>query len=252
MDAKYSSANDDAPPLLLLPGLMCDSRIFDRQLRTIAGAMAAADYGDADTLGAMAERVIAAAPTRFALLGHSMGARVALEVMRRVPDRVDRLALVSTGIHPAAVGEAAKRHALRDIGRRDGMAALVDTWLPPMVAAARRDDAALMGALRAMCIDAGLARFEAQIAALLDRPDVSDLLPGIACPVLVATGSADQWSPPEQHRTIAAAIPGAELIIVEGAGHMLPAEVPYRLNIAIRAWLARPAGRATFTQGEAK
>lgn len=224
-------------PLLLLPGLMCDSRAFSAQLARFENAACAA-YGNADTIGAMADRALAAAPIRFALLGHSMGGRVALEIIRRAPDRVTALALVSTGIHPPGADEPAKRFALRDVGRTEGMAALVDAWLPPMVAPGRRADAAWLAPLRSMCIEAGLARFEAQIAALLARPAV-DHLRQIACPVLVATGSEDCWSPPGQHAGIAAAIPGARLEIVPGAGHMLPAEAPDALNRAIADWLAR-------------
>jgi pimeloyl-ACP methyl ester carboxylesterase len=207
---------------------------------------------DADDLGAMADRVLAAAPPRFAMLGHSMGARVVLEIIRRAPQRVTRIALVSTGVHLPEAGEAAKRHALRDIGRAQGMAALVDAWLPPMVAPVRRDDAAFMAPLRAMCVDAGLPRFEAQIHALLNRPEVESLLPQLTCPVLVATGSEDRWSPPDQHAAMAALIPDARLVVVEGSGHMLPLEAPDALNAAITDWLERPVPSDVMTKGEVR
>lgn len=252
MDAKYEQEADNGKRLLLLPGLICDSRIFEPQIAAFGDAVAAADYGDADDLGAMADRALTAAPPRFALLGHSMGARVALEIIRRAPQRVTRLALVSTGVHLPEPGEAAKRHALREIGRAQGMAALVDAWLPPMVAPARRDDAAFMVPLRAMCIDAGLPRFEAQIHALLNRPEVESLLPRLTCPVLVATGSEDQWSPPDQHAAIAALIPDARLVVVEGSGHMLPREAPDALNAAITDWLDRPVPSDAMKKGEAR
>lgn len=123
-------------PFVLLPGLLCGQLVFSAQTAAFAVSSVAA-YGDADRLEAMAGRVLAAAPARFALLGHSMGGRVALEIMRLAPERVTRLALVSTGVHPVAPGEAEKRHTLRDIGRAHGMEALVDQWLPPSSARRR-------------------------------------------------------------------------------------------------------------------
>lgn len=228
-------------PLLLLPGLICDARIFAAQLRAFPEACGFPGYGAADSLADMAQRVLAEAPARFALLGHSMGARVALEIMRVAPERVTRLALVSTGVHLPREGEAAKRYALRDLGRSDGMGALVDAWLPPMFAPAHEQDTALLAPLRQMCIDVGLASFEAQIAALLRRPEVESLLPAIRCPTLIAVGREDRWSPPEQHAHIAALVPHARLVEIEGAGHMLPVEAPDALNAEITSWLARPA-----------
>ena len=109
-----------------------------------------------------------------------------------------------------------------------------------MVAPSRRDDASFLAPLREMCIQAGMARFEAQITALLTRPEVESLLPQLTCPVLVAVGSEDRWSPPEQHAAIATLIPQARLVVIEQAGHMLPVEAPGPLNRAIADWLRQP------------
>ena len=79
-----------ATPLLLLPGLICDARIWAPQVEGLRGArevIAINGYGEADSLGAMAEQVLAKAPPRFIVAGHSMGGRVALEVLRRAPER---------------------------------------------------------------------------------------------------------------------------------------------------------------------
>lgn len=227
-------------PLVLLPGLICDARIFASQTRRF-DAMAVDGFGPRDSLAAMARHVLETAPPRMSLLGHSMGGRVALEVFRLAPERIDRLALLDTGVHAAGPGEAAKRHALRDLGRAQGAAALVEAWLPPMVAPARHSDEALMRSLRQMCVEAGVDTFAAQIQALIDRPDAESLLPLIRCPVLVAVGGLDSWSPPLQHQAIAAKLAHPIYCEVEGSGHMLPAEAPEQLNAAIAAWLNRPA-----------
>ncbi|HWU03527.1 MAG TPA: alpha/beta fold hydrolase [Novosphingobium sp.] len=226
-------------PLLLVPGLMCDERTFAAQTAAFAQARAVPGWGASDSLPAMAQRLLASAPDRFAILGHSMGARVALEVIRTAPERVAGIALVSTGVHPVGAGEADKRYALREVGRTQGMEALVDQWLPPMIAPANRDMPGLYASLRAMCVEQGLPAFEAQIEALLARPSVDLLLSAITCPALSCTGEDDAWSPPRQAQAIASAIPGAQLAIIAGAGHFLPAEQPTALNAAIAAWLAR-------------
>lgn len=239
-----------AAPLVCLPGLMCDARMFAGQRAAFPGMIAIDGFGERRSLAEMAAHALSLAPPRFALLGHSMGGRVALEMWRQAPERIERLALVSTGIHPPQPGEAEKRHALRDLGRREGAAALVDAWLPPMIAPANRTPE-IVHALQRMCLDAGTPVFAAQIAALLARPAVDALLPTIACPVLVAVGSEDRWSPPDQHRAIADAIPDSRLTVIAGAGHMLPAEAPDAFNAAIADWLARPARYNNQSTGEA-
>ena len=98
---------------------------------------------------------------------------------------------------------------LLDLADQQGMAALADRWLPPMVHEARVDDAALMDPLRAMVLRATPAQHHRQIKALLDRPDARPLLPTITCPTLVMVGRQDRWSPLAQHEEMAAAIPGA-------------------------------------------
>lgn len=225
--------------LLFLPGLICDARIYAPQLAAFPDSRAIDGYDEVSSLEGMARVALAQAPESFDLFGHSMGGRVALEVFRLAPERVRRLALSSTGVHPLSKDEPAKREALKAIGHERGFEALVDAWLPPMVAAANRANPALYGPMRQMCLDQSQAIFDAQIAALLGRREQASLLPQIACPTLVITGELDAWSPPAQHREIAAAIPAATLVIVEGAGHMLPLEAPAAVNEAIADWLAQ-------------
>lgn len=228
--------------LLLLPGLICDSRIYAPQLAAFAQARAIDSYGLADSLPKMARVALDLADREgareFDLLGHSMGGRVALEVFRLAPERVRRFGIMSSGIHPVQPGEADKRRALMAIGHEQGFEALVDEWLPPMVAEKNRVKLAY-AEMRQMCLDAGQDVFEAQIHALLARPEQASLLPQIACPTLVLTGALDTWSPPPQHEIMAGAFPQAELTIVPGAGHMIQREAPEAVNDAISAWLAK-------------
>jgi pimeloyl-ACP methyl ester carboxylesterase len=233
----------EAAPLLLLPGLMCDERIWAPQLAAFPGAISAA-YGDAGSLAEMARRALAMAPERFSLVGHSMGGRVALEVWRQARERVARIAIFSTGVHGLRPGEADKRHALLDIGRTQGFEALIEAWLPPMIGPDQRSNAPLVETMWQMCRDAGFDGCERQINALLDRPEVESLLPTITCPALVGVGVDDAWAPPSQHEPIAAAIPRATLEIFEHCGHMAPVEAPEAINAALRRWLARAPAHA--------
>lgn len=227
--------------LLLLPGLICDAGIYAAQTAAFPQAKAIDGYGTADSLEAMARIALDQAPGRFDLFGHSMGGRVALEVFRIAPERVRRFAISSSGVHSLRPGEGDKRQRLLDIARDDGIEALIDAWLPPMVAPARLGDEALMEPMREMCRRAGTDVFKAQIAALLGRPEQESLLPQISCPALVMTGSEDSWSPPAQHEPMAAAISNSELVIVPGAGHMIMLEAPDAVNTAIANWLNQPA-----------
>ncbi len=241
-----SDSDHSATPLLLLPGLICDARIWAPQVDALRAAhpgharpvQAIEGYGEADSLGAMADAVLGKAPPRFALAGHSMGGRVALEIWRRAPERVERLALISTGVHlPRSGKEAEGRFQLLARGVEQGMDALIDAWLPPMVWEPNRLIPGLMDGLATMCADMGLDMYERQIRALLARPEVESLLPTIACPTLVATGQHDSWAPPAQHEGIAAAIPNARLVIVPEAGHMVPVERPQAMTDALVSWL---------------
>lgn len=227
------------PHLMLLPGLLCDAAAWAPQVERFSPRMGVtvADYGDADRITAMAEAALSQAPPRFALAGHSMGARVALEVWRLAPERVERIALLDTGVHPVAEGEPAKRYVLRDLAYDQGMAAVTEAWLPPMVHPVRRDEAALMAPLRAMVQRFTPKRFEGQLEALLNRPEAEAVLPTIAVPCLIGVGRQDAWSPVAQHEAMAAKVPHAKLVVFEDAGHFAPVERPEAVNTAMEAWL---------------
>lgn len=228
--------------LILVPGLLCDAVVWAHQVDRLSARydVWVADLRHVDSIAAMAESILATAPPRFSIAGHSMGARVALEVVRQAPERVERLALLDTGIHPVQPGEREKRQELIDLGRTDGMRALADRWLPPMVAAGRLEqDPALHDALFAMVERMTPDIHRNHITALLNRPDTGVALAAVRCPVLVAVGSEDRWSPPAQHRTIVNALSDATMIVFEGAGHMAPMEAPEAVTAALVDWMAR-------------
>jgi len=222
--------------VFLLPGLLCDETIWSGQKDALGefADVVIPDFRYVNSIPAMAQLVLDAAPKRFSMAGHSMGGRVALEVFRMAPDRVERLALLDTGVHPRAAGEESKRGELVDLARSQGMAAMAARWLPPML---HPDHSALLQPLTEMVIRSTPETFANQQRALLDRPDARTVLPLIQCPTLVLCGRQDTWSPVSQHEEIAAAIPQAKLVIVDDCGHMSPVEQPAAVTNALREWL---------------
>ena len=231
----------DRPVVYLLPGLLCDATVWAPQVRALEPdyEVRIPDFFGLDSIEAMARVVLQDAPARFCVAGHSMGGRVALEVFRLAPDRVERLGLMDTGVHGVRSHEAGTRQILIDLAYKDGMQAVADSWLPPMVHPKRVGDAALMDPLRAMILSASPEIFEGQQKALLGRRDATPLLAQIACPTLVLCGRQDGWSPFSHHVEIAAGIAGSVLVPVEDSGHMVTVERPEAVNAALCDWLAR-------------
>lgn len=234
-----------ASAVVLLPGLLCDAAVWShaRDALGTRAEVSIAEYGSLDSLGAMAERVLRCAPPRFALAGHSMGGRVALEVLRRAPQRLTALALLDTGVHPLAAGEAgereaAGRHELLAIAREQGMPAMARRWIQGMLWPPRLEDATLVQVVIDMFARRTPDVFAAQIRALLARPDATPLLDGVRCPSLVLCGADDNWSPATRHREMAAKIPGAKLVVVPECGHMCTLERPELVTRALLDWHA--------------
>jgi pimeloyl-ACP methyl ester carboxylesterase len=229
------------PTLVLVPGLLCDSLVWKHQLAAFADTheLLVPELSDYTSLEAMAAAVLAVAPVRFALAGHSLGGRIALEVVRQEPARVTHLALMDTGVGPPSPAERASRLELVVLGETVGLAAVAERWLPPMLHPARRQEPTFMAPLAAMVTGRTAASFRRQQEALLARPDARPVLAQVHCPTLVLTGREDEWSPPEQHEAIATAIPGASLVIVPEAGHFAPLEQPAAVTQALRELLAR-------------
>ncbi len=233
--------------LMLLPGLNCDAAVWDPQVQVLCKHTncVVPAWGVRDTLTSMAQQVLDEAPTEsFSMAGHSMGGRVALEVMRLAPQRVERVALLSTGTHRLADGQAgekekAGRMALLKIAREEGMRAMAKQWARGMVHPDRLDTP-LFSAVLDMLERGSPQQFAAQINALLHRPDAGHLLAKIQCPTLVLTGREDSWSGPAQHEVMAAAISQSHLTIVEHCGHMCTMEEPKAVSDALVKWLDQP------------
>jgi pimeloyl-ACP methyl ester carboxylesterase len=229
------------PTLILLSGLLCDEEIW-RDVRVNVASLVNVEvfsFAGFSSITDMALHVLHTAPPRFAICGHSMGGRVALEVVRLVPNRVIGLALLNTGVHPVAPHEPHSRGELVALAKKDGMSALAARWLPPMLGRPRACDDQLVVRLTQMIERATPDCFEAQVNALLRRPPADSVLRSVGVPVLLLSATADTWSPPGQHAAMQKLCPAAKLVVIEDAGHMAPVEQPEKTAAALKEWINR-------------
>jgi pimeloyl-ACP methyl ester carboxylesterase len=225
----------------LLSGLLCDETFWTdipQRLAAVAETRVVSFRGFS-SLAAMAQHVLKIAPERFAVAGHSMGGRVALEILRTAPGRITGLALLNTSVHAVRDGEPQSRSRLLRVAQELGMSALAAEWLPPMMGSDAARATELMPHLRAMVQRFTAEDYAGQVGAMLNRPEVLSLLPSIAVPTLLLSGSDDAWSPVSQQQSIRRRIPHATLFEIHGAGHMAPLERPGATAVALREWLLK-------------
>jgi pimeloyl-ACP methyl ester carboxylesterase len=229
--------------IYLLCGLLCDKVVWEAQAAALQPEydVRVISFEGLDSMQAMAEKVLANAPDRFALAGHSMGGRVALEVYRRAAGRIDRLALLDTGYEPAAPDEAEKRGLLVNRALKEGIDSIAETWGLPMLSAAHRNDRTLVRAVLEMVGRMSGEIYAGQTRALLGRPDATAVLATIACPTMVICGKEDGWSPPDRHERMAQLIPDAVLRLIDDCGHMSMMEQPAAILQVLQEWLALPS-----------
>ena len=229
---------------MLVPGLLCSTRLYAAQIPELwrFGPVTIADHTRDDSLAAIAARILAAAPPRFALVGLSMGGYIAFEVMRQAASRVTRLALLDTSARPETQEQTKVR--LAEIGMAVGgrFGEVAEQRQKVLVHPTRTGEPALLEVARAMAEDTGAEAFVRQEHAIMGRPDSRPGLGGIACPTLVVVGDADQSTPPEHAVEIASGIPGARLVTITECGHLSPLERPEAVTRALVDFLAEGAG----------
>jgi len=227
-------------PIVFLPGLICDARLWRDVIDGLADTIApmVADLRLDDTIAAMASRTLAAAPPRFALAGLSMGGYVALEIMRQAPERVTHLALFDTSARPdSEERRETRRKGIEMIGQ--GKFIGVSRGLLGNLVAPHRLGTPLAEAVQAMSERVGGTVYIRQQKAIMDRVDSLPHLAAIDMPTLVGVGALDKMTPPELAAEMAAHIPGAELVTFPDAAHLPTMENPAPVVDAMRAWLGR-------------
>jgi pimeloyl-ACP methyl ester carboxylesterase len=228
-------------PTVLLPGLYATPRLFAAQLPALwrEGGVHVADTTRGASWEEMAELVLAAAPPRFALCGLSMGGALALAIMRIAPERVERLALLSTtGAVDTEETRALRRGALAEL-RAGRVEALTAASFPALVDPLRAGDAELLAVMQAMLADTGAEAAIRQVENYMNRPDSLPGLAAIDVPTLVLVGEADRITPLARAEELATGIAGAELVVLEECGHLSALEKPDEVTAALVSWRAR-------------
>ena len=229
----------DVGDLILLPGMMCDARLFAPQIAVLQDSIRISVPlpVSAPNMAQLAAEVLADAPGRFALGGVSMGGILAMEIIRQAPQRVTHLALIDTNPFAERDEVKARRTPQMDAARDGRLAAVMRDEMKPSYFTHRADNADLLDLTMAMAIDLGPDAFIAQSLALRDRPDYEATLRHVTCSTLILCGRHDQLCPVERHEAMKAMIPHARLCIVEEAGHLPTIETPGIVTTALQELL---------------
>lgn len=230
--------------LILLPGLLCDEAVWLPMLNAlnITDNFYIPDYGDLDNLADMAAFVLSQIEDdKVILFGHSMGGRIAMEVMRQAPERISHLGLFDTAYRSAASGEKGiqeeeKRLALLETSKQKGMRVMGEQWALGMVHP-QFHNSPLFDSILDMLARKNPATFAAQINALLNRPDTEAVLRQIQCPTLILCGKDDLWSPVSVHEQMQALISTSTLCVISECAHMSTMEQPEQVANTVQSWL---------------
>lgn len=226
-------------PLVLIPGMMCDARLFAPQIAAFEDERPVQVIvpDDHDTMQALAEDALRRAPPRFALAGLSMGGILAMEMMRQAPERIDRLALLDTNPRAELPEVAARRGPQIEKVRSGNLRVVMRDEMKPNYLVPGPGKAAILDLCMDMAEALGPDVFVRQSVALRDRPDQQDTLRSVSVPTLILCGRHDIPCPVERHELMHGLVPGSQLVIVEDAGHLPTLERPEETTQALARWL---------------
>jgi pimeloyl-ACP methyl ester carboxylesterase len=216
-------------PIVFVPGLMCTGRIYEHQALELGQRhpVMFANHWSHGSMAEIARAILAVAPGKFTLAGTSMGGYVAFEIMRRAPERVEKLVLMSTSAKPDTPERSEQRRKQVAAAKSAGsMRAGTKTLYPMLVHPARHEDLPLLTTFIEMAEQLGVEAFGRQIEAIIGRADSRALLGSIKIPTLVIAGKDDKLITPDNSEEIAESISGARLELVEHCGHMGMIERP--------------------------
>jgi len=218
---------------------LTDERLYEAQVAALRDRYDTRVFvfRDQDSLGGMADELLANTPARFTLVGLSLGGYVAFEIIRRQLARIERLALLDTTA--VADHEARKAGRLADIAkvREGGIDALIPELPARWMLPAHARDPRLVALMGDMARSVGARGQFNQQTAMLARPDSHTDLAKVRVPTLVMCGEQDPVTPVADHKAMAACIPGSRLEFIPDCGHLSTIEQPQRVNAVLADWL---------------
>lgn len=229
-------------PLVLLPDMMCDARLFQSQITVFSRERAVhiGSLSNGATIETIAENTLTNAPEKFALAGHGMGAIVAMEIIRRAPTRVTRIALMSTSAQSEMPMVAAAREALIVKAKSNRLAEVIEEEIKSHYVAPGSLHDEFVTFLRDMALTQGADNYVVQARALQKRPDQQKTLRMVRCPALILCGAEDELTPVLRHEFISTLVPYSKLETIADAGHYPSLEQPNEVTRLLSEWLAQP------------
>ena len=231
-----------AEPLVFLPGMMCDARLFGPQIAELSAdhCVTVAPVTQGERIEEIASGLLDQLPARFALAGLSMGGIVAMELLRRAPDRITRIALMDTNPLAETPPVAAAREP-QIVGVRTGrLEQVMRDEMKPHYLAPGPHRGEVLELVMDMALTLGAETFVRQSRALQRRRDQQGTLRKCKVPTLVLCGAHDALCPVKRHTFMAELIPYAKLVVLENAGHLPTLETPAETTQALRDWLKQP------------
>ncbi len=228
------------PTPIFIPGLVCTADLFANQHDGLTHPVAplVADTLGRNSLADMADAALDIVDGPVVPVGLSMGGYVALEMARQAPERIAGLVLLNTAYGSDGPAKRQQRLATIEMAKSDRFRGVTRHLMKSFLSPAAMADEALVARVIAMAEAVGRDNFVLQQQAILNRRDQSDTLRGLAVPALVLCGSLDTLTPPDISREMAALAPQAELVILDGVGHLSTMEAPERVTAHLNAFLA--------------
>lgn len=226
-------------PLVLIPGTLCASALWEHQYRGFSAdrEIIIPDITQDVSVKEMAERILNNVSGSFSLAGLSLGGIVAMEIMKEAPERVNKLALLDTNPYPPTKEQVELWNNQQKQLQAGGFEQMVSEQFLPSAVFQEHAGESVKEVIRQMSKDVGEEGFFKQLEANKTRPGAVDVLSAVKCPALVLAGRQDALCGPSMQEDLAKKIPNAKLVLIDQCGHLSPLDQPEAVTAVLSYWL---------------